>query len=40
MHCGISKITPEAKVDKIINDTEEIIAEVEEFTLNNLSQLF
>ncbi|MEM8719152.1 MAG: hypothetical protein AAGE84_07560 [Cyanobacteria bacterium P01_G01_bin.39] len=37
---GSPNITPEAKVDKIINDTEEIIAEVEEFTLNNLSQLF
>ncbi|MEM8674823.1 MAG: hypothetical protein AAGF83_13260 [Cyanobacteria bacterium P01_G01_bin.67] len=37
---GISEVTSEIKEERIIKETEEIIAEVEEFTLNNLSQLF
>ncbi|MEM7590480.1 MAG: hypothetical protein AAF383_02975 [Cyanobacteria bacterium P01_A01_bin.83] len=37
---GSPAMASESKVDEIIEDTAEIIAEVEEFTLNNLSQLF
>lgn len=43
-HCftwsGEFNPTPKIEPDKIIEDTEEVIAAVEEFTLNNLSQLF
>lgn len=37
---GIFEVASEIKEERIIKETEEIIAEVEEFTLNNLSQLF
>ena len=37
---GTLEVTPQPKVDQIIQETEAIIAEVEEFTLKDLSQLF
>lgn len=37
---GIKAIPAEAEVEQIIEDTEQAIAEVKDFSLNDLSQLF